>query len=146
MERVLSSVTEVDHLLPYSRSLDNSMNNKVVVMAAANQEKGKRTPFEAWGHDNERYDAIVARARLLPAGKEWRFEENAMERLEQDDRFLDRQLNENRYLSRLVRDYLEVAVPHNRIWVTPGRMTAKLRRGLGTRQHPLGFGRGTQEP
>ena len=97
MERVLSSVTEVDHLLPYSRSLDNSMNNKVVVMAATNQEKGKRTPFEAWGHDNERYDAIVARARLLPAGKEWRFEENAMERLEQDDRFLDRQLNENRY-------------------------------------------------
>ena len=131
MERVLSSITEVDHLLPYSRCLDNSMNNKVVVMAAANQEKGKRTPFEAWGHDNERYDAIVARARLLPAGKEWRFEENAMERLEQDDRFLDRQLNENRYLSRLVRDYLEVAVPHNRIWVTPGRMTAKLRRDWG---------------
>ncbi len=131
IESVLSPETEVDHLLPGCRSLDISMNNKVVVMAAANQEKGKRTPFEAWGHDNERYDAIVARARLLPAEKEWRFKENAMERLEQDDRFLDRQLNEHRYLSRLVSDYLEVAVPHNRIWVTPGRMTAKLRRDWG---------------
>lgn len=131
IERVLSAETEVEHLLPYSRSLDNSMNNRVVAMAGANRAKGNRTPFEAWGHDTERYESILRRARLLPGGKQWRFEEKAMEQWEGDDRFLDRQLTENRYLSRLVRDYLEVAVPHNRIWVTPGRMTAKLRRDWG---------------
>lgn len=131
IEKVLSSETEVEHLLPYSRSLDNSMNNKVVVMTAANREKGNRSPFEAWGHDTERYEQILNRAKALPRGKEWRFQEDAMEEWEKDNKFLDRQLTENRYLSKLVRDYLEVAVDHKRIWVTPGRMTAKLRRDWG---------------
>ncbi len=129
--RVLSDETEVEHLLPFSRSLDNSMNNCVVAMQSANREKRNRSPFEAWGHDAARYDAILARVRLLPPGKQWRFEEEAMERWERDGRFLDRQLNESSYLSRVVREYLEVAVDPNRIWVTPGRMTAMLRRGWG---------------
>ena len=131
VERVLSDATEIEHILPYSRSLDNGMNNTVIAMRAANREKRDRTPFEAWGRDRERYDAILARARLLPPGKQWRFDEDAMERLERDRDFLDRQLNENSYLSRLVREYLEAAVAPNRIWVTPGRMTAMLRRGWG---------------
>lgn len=131
IERVLSDLTEIEHLLPYSRSLDNSMNNTVIAMRAANREKGNRTPFEAWGHDCARYEDIIARARLLPRSKQWRFDENAMERWEKDDRFLDRQLNENSYLARLVKEYLECAVAPNRIWVTPGRMTAMLRRGWG---------------
>ena len=131
IERVLSDLTEIEHLLPYSRSLDNSMNNTVIAMRAANREKGNRTPFEAWGHDPAHYNEILARARLLPRSKQWRFEEDAMERWEMDDRFLDRQLNENSYLARLVREYLECAIAPNRIWVTPGRMTAMLRRSWG---------------
>ena len=131
VERVLSDATEIEHILPYGRSLDNSMNNTVIVMHAANREKGDRTPFEVWGHDRARYDAILARARLLRQGKQWRFDEDAMERWESSRDFLERQLNENSYLSRLVREYLEAAVAPNRIWVTPGRMTAMLRRGWG---------------
>ncbi|MDE0700984.1 MAG: type II CRISPR RNA-guided endonuclease Cas9 [Acidimicrobiaceae bacterium] len=131
IERVLSSQTDIEHLLPYSRSLDNSMNNKVVVMASANREKANRTPFEAWGHDVDRYESILSRAAILPEAKRWRFEEGAMDRWRDGERWLDRQLNETSYLSRLVTEYLEVAVPSNRIWVTPGRMTAKLRRDWG---------------
>ncbi len=129
--RVLSDATEVEHLLPFSRSLDNSMNNCVLAMRAANREKGNRSPFEAWGHDRARYDAILERAHLLPPAKQWRFAEDAMERWESSRDFLDRQMNENSYLSRLVREYLEAAVDPKRIWVTPGRMTALLRRGWG---------------
>ncbi|WP_419845424.1 type II CRISPR RNA-guided endonuclease Cas9 [Candidatus Poriferisocius sp.] len=128
---VLSDATEIEHLLPYSRSLDDSMNNTVVAMRDANREKGNRTPFEAWGHDSERYESILSRVRLLPKEKQWRFEEDAIENWERDDRFLDRQLNENSYLSRVVREYLEAVVPPNRVWVTPGRMTAMLRRRFG---------------
>ncbi len=93
MERVLSAATEIEHLLPYSRSLDNSMNNTVVAMRAANREKGNRTPFEAWGHDRGRFDDILDRARLLPFRKQWRFDEDAMERWQSNRDFLDRQLN-----------------------------------------------------
>ncbi|MDE0268183.1 MAG: type II CRISPR RNA-guided endonuclease Cas9 [Acidimicrobiaceae bacterium] len=129
--RVLSDETEIDHILPYSRSLDNSMNNTVVVMRHANREKGNRAPFETWGHDPENYDKILDRVKSLPRGKQWRFEQDAMERWEKDKDFLDRQLSDTRYLSRLVRDYLEVVVVPECIWVTPGRMTAVLRRALG---------------
>jgi len=131
VEMVLSGATEVEHLLPFSRSLDNSMNNTVVAMRDANQEKGNRTPFEAWSHDSARYSSILARVSSLPKEKQWRFDEDAIESWEKDNRFLDRQLNENSYLSRVVREYLEAVVPQNRIWVTPGRMTAMLRHRFG---------------
>lgn len=36
---------EVDHIIPYSISLDDSLNNKVLVTPAANQLKGNKTPF-----------------------------------------------------------------------------------------------------
>ena len=131
IERVLSDETEIDHLLPWRRSLDNSMNNTVVVMRSANREKGDRTPFEAWGGDPQRYVKILGYARLLPEAKQWRFDEDAMPRYELRRDFLDRQLHENSYISRLVGEYLESAVPHNRIWVTPGRMTSMLRGAWG---------------
>lgn len=131
VEMVLSDATEIEHLLPRSRSLDDSMNNTVVAMRDANREKGNRTPFEAWGHDPGRYASILSRVRLLPKEKQWRFNDDAIESWEKDGRFLDRQLNENSYLSRIVREYLEAVVHRNRIWVTPGRMTAMLRRRFG---------------
>ena len=128
VEKVLSAETEIEHILPFSRTLDDSMNNTVIALRSANREKGNRTPAEAWSGD--RYAAILARTReLLPGPKQWRFEEDAMERWTRDRNFLDRQLNETRHLSRAIREYLEVAVP--RIWVTPGRLTSRLRHAWG---------------
>ncbi len=127
IERVLSSDTEIEHLFPYSRSLDNGMNNMVISIRSANREKGNKTPWEAFGHDKDRYRAIMARAAALPESKRWRFEEGAFERYQEKNDFLDRQLHENSYLSRMVREYLEAAVAPNCIWVTPGRLTADLR-------------------
>ena len=131
IERVLSEETEIEHILPYSRSLDDSMANTVLCMRAANREKGRKTPFEAWGGDPQRYEQILARASTLPHNKQWRFQENAMERLEERSDFLGRQLNETRYLSRATRRYLESAVHPDRLWVTPGRMSAMLRTAWG---------------
>ena len=140
IERVLSAETEIEHLLPYSRSLDNSMNNTVVAMRSANRDKANRTPFEAWGSDQARYGQILAWAKSLPRGKRWRFEADAIDTFKKDNRFLERQLNENRYLSRLVREYLECAVDHRNVWVTPGRMTALLRRAWGLESVLTGSG------
>ena len=131
VELVLSAATEIEHLLPFSRSLDDSMNNKVVVMRDANREKGNRTPFEAWGHDPVRWEKIRSNVKHLPIAKQWRFDEDAMEKWEGKVDFLDRQLTDNRYLSRMVKEYLEYAVNPNNIWVTPGRMTSMVRHRLG---------------
>ena len=129
--RVLSGETEIEHILPFSRSLDDSMANTVLSMRGANREKGQRTPYEAWGHDPIRYQEIMRRVGALPRNKQWRFEEDAMERLQERDDFLGRQLNDTRYLSRLTRRYLQEAVQPNNVWVTPGRLTAMLRHAWG---------------
>ena len=68
--------------------------------------------------------------------KRWRFEPNAMKKFEEEGRFLDRQLNETRYLSRTARTYLahlydERGEGSVRVRVVPGHMTAMLRRGWG---------------
>jgi CRISPR-associated endonuclease Csn1 len=49
---------EIDHILPYSMSLDNSLNNKVVCFAKENQDKGQRTPFDWIGHDEEKWTIV----------------------------------------------------------------------------------------
>ncbi len=53
---------QVDHALPYSRSFDDSMNNKVAVHTKCNQDKGNRTPFEAFdgASDSEHWQRFEA--------------------------------------------------------------------------------------
>ncbi len=48
LHRVLheTGYAEVDHPLPYSRSFDDSKNNKVLVLTKQNRDKGNQTPYE----------------------------------------------------------------------------------------------------
>ena len=138
LDMVMSAQTEVDHILPFSRTLDNSMGNLVVCMADANRVKGDSTPYDAFGHNpaGYKYNDVLAATANFPANKRWRFQSDAMERFEGEDRFLDRQLNETQYLSRTARTYLanlydEQGEGRQRVRATPGRMTALLRRGWG---------------
>lgn len=56
---------EVEHIIPWSRSLDNSFANKTLCVRSANREKNNRTPFEAFGGHAERYSAILSRVRAF---------------------------------------------------------------------------------
>jgi CRISPR-associated endonuclease Csn1 len=47
---------EIDHIIPFSRSFDNSLSNKVLVLGVENQRKGNRTPYEYFGEDEERWN------------------------------------------------------------------------------------------
>ena len=131
-----SSDTEIDHILPFSQTLNDSMANKVVCTVKANRDKGDQSPFEAFSHNplGYDYDAILARAADLPDNKRWRFEPDAMEEFEKDRDFLDRQLNETSYLARTACRYLASLYPEKtegrqRVRAIPGYMTSKLRRG-----------------
>ena len=133
---VVDSRTEIDHVLPFSRTLDNSSANMVVCLASANRYKGDRSPYEAFGHSpaGYDYDSILSHTAKFPRNKKWRFQPDAMKESEEENRFLDRQLNETSYLSRTARTYLahlydEKGEGPPRVRATPGRMTALLRRG-----------------
>lgn len=133
IENLFSGEVEIEHILPFSRTLDDSIANKTVCLRQANRDKGNRTPFEAFGNSPQGYDwqAITARASKMPRNKRWRFAEDAMERFEKNGDFLARQLTDNQYIARLAREYLTAICPANKVWVTPGRLTYLLGRRWG---------------
>ncbi|MCG2840651.1 type II CRISPR RNA-guided endonuclease Cas9 [Sandaracinobacter sp. RS1-74] len=126
---------EIDHILPFTATLDDSNGNKLVCIAQANRFKRKRSPWEAWG-GTAQWAEIAERASRLPRGKRWRFEPDSMARFSADGGFLARQLVDTQYLSRLARDYLSSLYPETgegsgKVWVSPGRLTEMVRRKLG---------------
>ena len=97
---LFSGEADVDHILPYSRTLDDSPANKVVALRRCNREKGNMSPYERWGHDEARWDAISARIARLHKLKQWRFGPDAMDRFDREGGFIARQLTDTLYLSR----------------------------------------------
>lgn len=132
---LLSERVEIEHILPFSHTLDDSLNNRTVAMREANRVKRNRTPwaaradFESMGWS---YDGILQRAERMPRNKRYRFAEDGYERwLGEDKDFLARALNDTRYLSRVAAEYLRLVAPGSATRVIPGQMTAMLRAKFG---------------
>ncbi len=126
IQALLSEEVEIEHLIPFAQSWDDSAANKVVCLRSANRLKGKQTPFEAFGHSPEWSD-IAQRAAGLPNNKRWRFEPDAWQRFEKTGGFLGRQLNETGWLARVAKHYLAAVADPYKIHVLPGKLTALLR-------------------
>lgn len=131
---LLSDEVEIEHILPFSQTLDDSLNNKTVAMRHANRYKGNNTPWAAFGQNQVQgfdYAAILLRAELMPRQKRARFTQDGMERWLKDDKgFLARALNDTKYLSKVAREYLSLICPQD-TRVIPGQMTAMLRGKFG---------------
>lgn len=135
ISRLLSDQIEIEHILPYSRTLDDSLTNKTLAIRQANRDKGNRTPWEAFGQVSQKgydYDAIVQRASHMKQAKRKRFAPDGYEQWLKDDKdFLARALADTSYISRLAREYVTLICPKDSVWVIPGQLTAKLRGKLG---------------
>lgn len=132
IDRLFTDDIEVEHILPYSITGDDSRSNKTLATRKANRDKGNKSPFDAFGVVERlgyNFEKIALRADLMPANKKWRFNPDAMERFDAETSFQDRHLNDTRYISRLTRQYLLVLGAD--IWVTPGKLTSQLRHVWG---------------
>lgn len=137
--QVFSAEIEIEHILPFSLTLDDSMANKTVTFRDVNRGKRNQAPERAdWSGPRYQggYEGIQQRADALPRNKAWRFKPGAMEKYDAEHRgFLDRQLNETRHLSKLAREYVAPLVNHeehqNNVWVVTGQLTALLRGRWG---------------
>lgn len=142
IETLFSSEVDIDHILPWSKTLDDSQANRIVCHVACNRQKGNHAPAEVpqW---QARYDAILERANRLPLNKRWRFGREAMKKFADEETFLARQLTDTQYLSRLAHEYMAALYPDeepdawgelarkNHVRVITGRMTEMLRRQWG---------------
>jgi CRISPR-associated endonuclease Csn1 len=132
---------DIEHIIPRSRSLDDSYLNKTLAYRSCNAEKGNRTPREwLFESDNERYERMIQ----VVKGSDPRFEVGkklrrfAMELSDPDSllrEFTDRQLQETRYASKLACRYLGCLYGgatdncgNQRVFASAGQITAKLRR------------------
>ena len=102
---------EIDHILPYSRTCDDSRANKVLVLANNNQNKGNRTPYE-WMNSGETTapDWNDFKSRVENRVHQFRKRANFLNTdlgKETEAKFIARNLNDTRYMSVAVKNYLE---------------------------------------
>ncbi len=156
IERLLEpGYVEVDHALPYSRSFDDSKNNKVLAHAKENRDKGNRTPYEYLGGAEDsplwrQFVAFVESSKAYRLAKRSRLLRKDFGGKEAEE-FRERNLNDTRYICRFFKNYVERYLQlaedskAKRCVVLSGQMTSFLRarwglikaRGDSDRHHAL---------
>jgi CRISPR-associated endonuclease Csn1 len=128
--QLMSGAVEIEHILPYSKTLLNTRDNLTVAHRQCNQAKKDRSPYEAFGHSPPGFDwnRITELSLKLPYRKRKKFFPNAMDTFREDEGgFLEKQLTDTAYLSKASKDYLSAICDRDSIWVSPGRLTSILR-------------------
>jgi len=108
-DQVVSSdnAVQVDHILPWGRSGDDSFVNKTLCHAGCNQEKKGDTPFEWFGTDEARwtrFTACIEGMKEMKGRKKRNYLLKDAKRLEET--FRPRNLNDTRYATSLLLDTL----------------------------------------
>lgn len=132
---------DVDHIVPYSRSLDNSQTNKVLCLSSENRRKGNKTPYEYFQDSKtpQEWEEFVARVNLLRNYK--KKEKLLIENYEDRElKFKERNANDNSYIATFVKRYCEEGIDFslssrqdikNRVQVRNGALTDYLRHQWG---------------
>lgn len=131
---------EVEHIVPYSISLDDSFHNKTLAPSEVNQAKGNRLPSEFFAGRTDEWEA--AKQRAFSAFRLHKRKLFCMEREELTEGFTQRQLVDTQYASRVIRDYVKTLGVNVRS--ATGKHTADLRHywGLDTILSEKGKDRG----
>lgn len=136
------SAYEIDHIIPFSISLDNSLNNKVLVLTSENRAKGRRSPHQYFASGYAKYrneNDFTLQVKELEKRK-LISKEKLMNLLNKDDitaddvrkRFIERNLVDTRYASRVVLNLLKNYFAENniptKVFTIRGKITFLFRR------------------
>lgn len=129
---------EVDHIIPYSISFDDSYKNKVLVLAKENRDKGNRLPLQYLTGDRRDKFLVWVNACVKNSKKR----KNLLtERITEDDekKFKERNLQDtktaSRFLMNFINDYLEFAPSSvgrkKKVTAVNGAVTSYMRKRWG---------------
>jgi CRISPR-associated endonuclease Csn1 len=135
-----SPMFDVEHIIPYSRCLDNSFLNKTLCLHEENRNvKINNTPYEAYNSNPEKWNMIISNVKKFTSDsyvKNEKLKRFMVKNInEYTETFLNRQKTETSYITTVIFDYLSVlyggCVDKNgvvRLEKTNGRITDQLRK------------------
>ena len=147
---------QIDHIVPFSRSNNDGITNKVLVLTEENQRKSNKTPFEYFGADENRWKEFVARVESIYKTRDIKTDDKATNAINykyngyamkkkqnlllqdyKNDSWNVRALNDTRYITRFIQNYLRQNVDFaegeekQRVIAPSGTTTAYLRKRWG---------------
>ncbi|MDB5281894.1 MAG: hypothetical protein JWO06_969, partial [Bacteroidota bacterium] len=128
---------DIDHIVPQARLFDDSFSNKVFCSRKQNADKGNNTAFDYMkSQSDENFQNYIAKVEdLYKTDKIGRTKRDRLLMSAEDipKEFINRQLNETRYIVRKAKEILAPLLKHKEhgIICTNGSVTAFLRRNWG---------------
>lgn len=132
---------DVDHIIPYSISFDDSYTNKVLVRSPENRQKGNRIPADYFKSDPARWQRFETLVNTRVHN--WKKKRNLLTQALSEERkngFKQRNLVDTQYIARvmynLINDHLQFAETgkydkKRRTQAVNGAITAHVRKRLG---------------
>lgn len=122
LNKLFTPAYEIEHVIPQSRFFDDSLSNKVICEAEVNKDKDKSTAYE-YIRDNHGKKIELSFGKVVTIFGEKEYEDfvkrnysknrsklNKLMMEEIPDSFIQRQLNDSRYISKVVKNLLSSLV------------------------------------
>ena len=129
---------QIDHILPFSRSLEDGMVNKVICLSKENQDKKNRTPYEYFTQENKDwhwFEEFVKGLKNIKKSKRNRllkknFDENS------EIAFRHRNANDTAFMSKFIKSFIEDNLELKskdklKVFTRSGTLTNMLRHNWG---------------
>lgn len=136
---LFTEAVDIDHIIPYSMCFDDSYNNKVLVLAEENRQKGNRVPYKyekEMGRNLEEYEIRVNNFIVNPKKRQRLLREDFTREDAKD--WKERNIQDTKYISKimynLIRNHMEFSNNPNferKVWSVNGSVTSHVRKRLG---------------
>ncbi len=133
----MEGYTQTDHIIPYSISFDNSMNNLVLCLTEENQNKKAKLPYEYFKEKARNWEEFKDKVQnsTLPNTKKLKL---LKEEFTEDDlkQFKERNLSDTKFITSFIKNYLTQTLKltdkyKDGVFGRNGRLTADLRGWWG---------------
>lgn len=140
---------QIEHIIPYAVSFDNSLNNKALASETENEEKGKKTPWQYFSTGKvadlngqiqtwDEYEAFVNSLKISTIKKNNLLNQSDVSAYENMERFVSRNLNDTSYAIRTVmntmKKYFKANSIDTKVFTVKGKFTSDFRSRVGLKK------------